>query len=91
MVFKGIKNSLVEDRSRELFYVNPNRIAWIDVAKGITILLVIIGHTLTFGSATRNFIFSFHMPLFFILSGYTFNVAEDFPAFFSGLKSVINI
>lgn len=89
MVFKGIKNSLVEDRSRELFYVNPNRIAWIDVAKGITILLVIIGHTLTFGSATRNFIFSFHMPLFFILSGYTFNVAEDFPAFFKRVKKLI--
>lgn len=40
-----------------IFYINPNRIDWIDVAKGIAILLVIIGHTVQFGSATRNVIF----------------------------------
>ncbi len=47
------------------------RIAWIDIAKGIAIILVIIGHTLDKLSYARHIIFSFHMPLFFILAGYT--------------------
>ena len=46
-----------------------NRISWIDNAKGIGILLVMLGHTRgIFGHS--NFIYSFHMPLFFFLSGY---------------------
>lgn len=48
------------------------RIGWVDVAKGIAILLVIMGHTLTSGGASWKAVFSFHMPLFFILAGYTF-------------------
>lgn len=41
----------------------------IDIAKGIAILLVIVGHSQ--GPAILNsFIYSFHMPLFFIVSGY---------------------
>lgn len=51
--------------------VIKDRINWIDVAKGITIVLMIIGHSVTFGSLTRNIIYSFHMPLFFVLAGYT--------------------
>ena len=46
------------------------RIEWIDVSKGITIILMMIGHYVPYGSQVRNFIFAFHMPLFFILSGY---------------------
>ncbi len=52
-----------------------NRIEYIDVAKGIAILLVILGHTgLETGSAyyLNAFIYSFHLPLFFVLSGYFF-------------------
>ena len=90
MVFNEMKNSTVKNGLRTLFLINPNRIAWVDVAKGIAILLVIIGHTVNFGSATRNFIFSFHMPLFFILSGYTFKLAGDFPVFFQGVKKLIS-
>lgn len=43
----------------------------IDIAKGIGILLVIIGHG-SIPSWSKDAIFSFHMPLFFILSGYFF-------------------
>ncbi len=57
------------------------RIDWIDIAKGIGIILVIIGHTAKFGSTLRNIIFSFHMPLFFILSGFTFRRAETWGEF----------
>lgn len=54
------------------------RIAWVDIAKGFTILTVIWSHALTFGSLPRNLIFCFHMPLFFILSGFTLKPAKDF-------------
>jgi len=43
------------------------RIDWIDTAKGFGILLVIIAHIHHF-----SYIYSFHIPLFFILSGYTY-------------------
>lgn len=44
-----------------------NRIDWIDAAKGYGILLVIFGHIHHF-----SYIYSFHIPLFFIISGYTY-------------------
>ncbi|MFC6260633.1 acyltransferase family protein [Levilactobacillus fujinensis] len=52
------------------------RIMWIDVARAIAMLCVIIGHSLyqytdsTFG----NMIYNFHMPLFFIFSGYLYHM-----------------
>lgn len=45
------------------------RIEWVDMAKAIAIILMIIGHEVN--GNIRTLIFSFHMPLFFILSGYT--------------------
>lgn len=51
------------------------RIQWIDISRGIAILAVVIGHTL--GPYTGNFwgsfIFAFHMPIFFVLSGYLYH------------------
>lgn len=55
------------------------RINWIDFAKGITILIVILGHTIgenMFGSTMRGMIYSFHMPLFFILSCITYSYSK---------------
>lgn len=45
------------------------RITYIDTAKGIGILLVIIGHHIMGADGLKVWINSFHMPLFFILSG----------------------
>ena len=50
-----------------------NRIDYIDIAKGIGMILVIIGHCGSKPDWLGRFVFSVHMPLFFILSGYTFN------------------
>ncbi len=50
-----------------------NRIQWIDVAKGIGILAVVLGHSSLGDSFPYRIIFSFHMPLFFFLSGLCFN------------------
>lgn len=57
------------------------RIAWIDIAKGIAIILVVIGHCIPDATSSTGIsvsayrwlhgvIYSFHMPLFFFLSGY---------------------
>lgn len=45
------------------------RIEWIDTAKGIAIILVVLGHIISSSSFLNRFISSFHMPLFFTLSG----------------------
>ncbi len=46
-----------------------HRLEYIDVAKGIGIILVILGHLLTYGSPASCVIYSFHMPFFFFVSG----------------------
>ena len=46
-----------------------NRIDFIDIAKGIGMFLVIVGHVETYDFINRM-IYSFHMPLFFVLSGF---------------------
>ena len=49
------------------------RILWVDVAKGIGMILVVLGHT-HFGG--RTLIYTFHMPLFFFCSGLFFSNSE---------------
>ena len=44
------------------------RLDWVDVARGIGIIAVVIGHVWTRGGV-RDAMYSFHMPLFFLLSG----------------------
>lgn len=53
-----------------------NRIVWLDTAKGIGILLVVVGHTMSpvmegheVMTAVYSILYVFHMPLFFLLSG----------------------
>jgi acyltransferase len=46
------------------------RICWVDNAKAIGIILVVYGHMAECGTLAKEIIFSFHMPLFFFLSGY---------------------
>ena len=55
--------------------IPPRRIAYLDVAKGIGILLVVLAHNYVRISLPDlgKFIFSFHMPFFFLLSGMLFN------------------
>lgn len=60
--------------------MNSERIGWIDVVKGIGIFLVVLGHIWTGPNETylgRRYIYSFHMPLFFFISGFVFKIKSS--------------
>ena len=73
---EGYENSM-----RDNIEESNNRIRWIDIAKGITILLVIFGHSFENESIATKFwrgvIFSWHMPLFFLLSAMTYRFPKN--------------
>lgn len=62
---------------------SPQKLLWLDMAKGFTILLVVIGHSIPNASFANSIIFSFHMPFFFIIAGYTLNTKKEFSEFFA--------
>jgi acyltransferase len=51
------------------------RLAWVDALKGFGILLVVFAHY-NLPQAIDTYIFSFHMPLFFFVSGFLFNFVK---------------
>ena len=60
------------------------RLDWVDVAKGITILLMVAGHT-SIPETISKYIWSFHMPFFFFVSG-VFYSEKKYKKFNSLLK-----
>ena len=52
------------------FYDPSGRIEFLDVMKGIGILLLLLSHSISGDSLIKTWIFSFHMPLFFWCTGY---------------------
>ncbi len=71
--------------------VKTERISWIDIARGIGIILVIYGHGLN-AESVRHLIYAFHMPLFFFLSGivYHHRTYPRFTAFIQkSIKSIL--
>lgn len=63
--------------------MSKNRLDYIDAAKAIAIILVIIGHSNWLGAIPRvgGIIYSFHMPLFFIISGFFWKYTEIWTSF----------
>ena len=51
--------------------IQNKRIDWIDISKGIAIILMVLGHT-SIPEPISKYIWSFHMPLFFMVSGMMF-------------------
>jgi len=56
------------------------RLDWLDAGKGLGMLLVMLGHA-DIPTFLKTYIYTFHMPLFFFLSGYLFKMEK-----FSNLK-----
>ena len=79
----------IQDTPYTVSNMVKKRIAWIDCAKGIAILLTVIGHVFSGTgkeSIMRGMIFSFHMPLFFILSARTTHFSRDAGSFFCKIR-----
>ena len=67
------------------------RIEWVDSIKGLAIFTVVVGHCVTdclssdsypesylFLESLKDFIYIFHMPLFFIISGFVFYISKSY-------------
>lgn len=59
-----------------------HRVSWIDICRGVAILLVLYGHLFNTDNQ-RYLIYAFHMPLFFFISGLVFKPPSQ--------KSIIEI
>lgn len=68
-------NNRSENNDKKLLKANCNnpRYDFIDACKGFGILLMVLGHVYDTPDEVNLIIYSFHMPLFFILSGFVFN------------------
>lgn len=53
------------------------RVSYIDIAKAIGIYFVILGHVVSVGTPLKTILYSFHMPLFFMLTGMTYKWPSD--------------
>lgn len=51
-----------------------DRIEMIDIAKGLGILCVVLGHSFYVDTFAHRLIYNLHMPLFFIVSGMLFTI-----------------
>ena len=63
------EQSRAEQSRAEQSRAEQSRARYLDIAKGIGISLVVLGHLLERTQFLRILIYSFHMPLFFIISG----------------------
>ena len=65
--------------------IEKNRLAAIDILKGIGIVLVVLGHTVH--NELNAWIYTFHMPLFFIFAGLFLKPGND--VYLKRLKSML--
>lgn len=63
----------------ELAKTINNRMNWLDWMKAIGMYLIVYGHYTSFG---HEFIYTFSVPLFFVISGFLFKKEENIRTFF---------
>ena len=56
---------------------DKQRLPWLDSARGIAILLVVLGHIVQGATPLRQWVYAFHIPLFFILTGILLRLRPD--------------
>ena len=60
-----------------MIFKKKERVEWIDALRGLAMFFVIWGHTYsTNKTIIKNYIYSFHLPLFFFISGLTFGDSD---------------
>lgn len=68
---------------------NKNRVIWIDQLRALAFYAVILGH-LNVGDNLRVWLYSFHMPLFFMISGFILNIEKIQKASFRDYASKLS-
>lgn len=68
---------MLEHLYKFLGIYNYKRRESIDMAKALAIIFVILGHILPKESVLKQYIYSFHMPMFFILTGIVLKYKEN--------------
>lgn len=66
-----------------------NRSQYIDFAKGLGIILVVIGHACVPSEEIGKMIYLFHMPMFFLISGILYNGNSDLKTYIK--KKVLSL
>lgn len=59
------------------------RVTWVDTAKGWGMLAIILSHVMT-GHPVSRWLYTFHVPLFFFLSGFLFRADRPWVDFWKG-------
>ena len=67
------------------------RISTFDVAKGIAIIAVLLGHTRGIPDGLLRFCFSFHLPVFYLVSGYFSHKDDKLDAAFVRKQAQANL
>lgn len=67
-------------RNRKLL---TDRVDYIDIFRGIGILLMVMGHTNSFGGYFNKFIHAFHVPMFFVIAGWLLWLSHAWDFLFS--------
>ena len=80
MSSKVIENTNKSTNENTIKSQPHKRIDYIDIARGIAIICMVIGHN-PWNTTLTNVIYSFHMPLFIIVSGIFFEDNENFSDF----------
>ena len=75
----------MQEKTKTDHHQKVTRNAFLDLAKGVLILLVLLGHTIQFASGSEylsqmsyydnwafKLMYGFHMPLFMVISGYLY-------------------
>jgi fucose 4-O-acetylase-like acetyltransferase len=56
---------------------NLTRIPWVDVLKALGIFAIYLGHFGKFSGSLYSFVFSYHVPLFFFISGFFVKIKKN--------------
>lgn len=80
MIIDNKRKSLLSDfflflKLIKTFFLEANRLNWVDSIKGFAIFLVVYGHNFPF---CEKYIYSFHMPLFLLVSGFFYPKKSHF-------------
>lgn len=75
------------ESKRNLGGISERREIWLDACRGFAMLLVLLGHN---DPPFIRLIYGFHIPLFYLISGYLFKPGAKQPGFKEAITKILN-